>query len=137
LSEDPNVNVCLLEAGGPDKSVLIHMPAAVVAMVPTRINNWAFKTVPQPGLNGRRGCSRAARRWEVRVRSTRCSMCAAIAGTTITGRRSATWAGRGDEVLPYFRKSEHNETHRDAYHGRAGRSTWPKFSSQRGQQAVP
>ena len=55
LSEDPNTTVCLLEAGGPDSSVLIHAPAGVVAMVPTRINNYAYETVPQPGLNGRRG----------------------------------------------------------------------------------
>src|SRR6185369_10604089 len=55
LSEDPRVSVCLLEAGGPDKSVLIHAPAGVVAMVPTPLNNWQLQTVPQPGLNGRRG----------------------------------------------------------------------------------
>jgi choline dehydrogenase-like flavoprotein len=48
LSEDPNVTVCLLEAGGPDKSVLIHAPAGVVAMVPTKINNYAYETVPSP-----------------------------------------------------------------------------------------
>src|SRR5579871_6722389 len=55
LSEDPTVTVALLEAGGRDTSVLIHAPAGVVAMAPTRINNYAYKTVPQPGLNGRRG----------------------------------------------------------------------------------
>ena len=55
LSEDPNVTVCLLEAGGPDKSVLIHAPAGVVAMGPTKINNYAYETGPQPGLNGRKG----------------------------------------------------------------------------------
>ena len=55
LSEDPSVSVCLLEVGGPDDSMLIHMPAGIVAMVPTKINNWAFNTVPQAGLNGRRG----------------------------------------------------------------------------------
>jgi choline dehydrogenase-like flavoprotein len=55
LSEDPAVTVCLLEAGGPDSSVLIHAPAGVAAMVPTTINNYAYQTVPQPGLNGRRG----------------------------------------------------------------------------------
>ena len=42
LTEDPNVTVCLLEAGGPDKSVLIHAPAGVVAMVPTKINNYGL-----------------------------------------------------------------------------------------------
>jgi choline dehydrogenase-like flavoprotein len=45
LSEDPTTTVCLLEAGGPDKSVLIHAPAGVVAMVPTKINNYAYETV--------------------------------------------------------------------------------------------
>jgi len=55
LSEDPAISVCLLESGGPDSSVLIHAPAGVVAMVPTKINNYAFETVPQAGLNGRRG----------------------------------------------------------------------------------
>jgi choline dehydrogenase len=55
LSEDPSVTVCLLESGGPDKSVLIHAPVGVVAMVPSKINNDAYQTVPQPGLNGRCG----------------------------------------------------------------------------------
>jgi hypothetical protein len=41
LTEDPNVTVCLLEAGGRDSSVLIHAPAGFVAMVPTKINNYA------------------------------------------------------------------------------------------------
>ena len=36
LSEDPKVTVCLLEAGGRDKSVLIHAPAGVVAMCQPR-----------------------------------------------------------------------------------------------------
>jgi choline dehydrogenase-like flavoprotein len=45
----------LVGSGGPDKSVLIHAPAGVVAMVATKINNYGYETVPQPGLNGRRG----------------------------------------------------------------------------------
>ena len=57
LSENPNVSVCLLEAGGGGRDFLIRAPAMVAAMVSGRpkINNWAFQTVPQPGLNGRRG----------------------------------------------------------------------------------
>ena len=57
LSEDPNVSVCLLEAGGGGKDILIRAPAGVVAMLPGRpkINNWAFNTEPQLGLNGRKG----------------------------------------------------------------------------------
>jgi choline dehydrogenase-like flavoprotein len=55
LSEDPRVKVCLLEAGGPDQSVLIHCPAGLALLAQTTHSNWAFETVPQPGLNGRKG----------------------------------------------------------------------------------
>ena len=55
LSEDPRTTVALLEAGGPDDSVFIHAPAGAVAMLPLPFKNWAFKTVPQPGLQGRQG----------------------------------------------------------------------------------
>jgi len=55
LSEDPSVKVCLLEAGPADKSVLIHCPAGLVLMAQNGHANWAFDTVPQPGLNGRLG----------------------------------------------------------------------------------
>ncbi|MDZ7711216.1 MAG: FAD-dependent oxidoreductase [Roseovarius sp.] len=57
LSEDPGTRVCLIEAGGGGRDIFIRAPALVAAMVSgrPRINNWAFHTVPQPGLNGRRG----------------------------------------------------------------------------------
>jgi choline dehydrogenase-like flavoprotein len=120
LSEEPAVSVCLLEAGGPDKSILIHMPAAVVAMVPTKINNWAFETVPQPGLNGRRG-------YQPRGKTLGGSS-SINAMLYVRGHRwdYDHWASLGnagwsyDEVLPYFKKSEHNETHCDAFHGQGG-----------------
>ncbi len=57
LSENPNVSVCLIEAGGKGEDFLIRAPAMVAAMISGRpkLNNWAFDTVPQPGLNGRKG----------------------------------------------------------------------------------
>ncbi len=57
LSEDPAVTVCLLEAGGDGKDALIRMPLGVIGMISGRpkINNWAYQTVPQRALNGRRG----------------------------------------------------------------------------------
>jgi len=57
LSEDPEVSVCLIEAGGRGTDLLIRAPALGALMLPGRppINNWAFRTVPQPELNGRQG----------------------------------------------------------------------------------
>ncbi len=120
LSEDPSVRVCLLEAGGPGDSWVVNTPAAVVLMVPTPIHNWAFETVPQAGLGGRRG-------YQPRGRALGGSS-AMNAMVYIRGHRSDydRWAALGNpgwsyaEVLPYFKRAEHNETHDDEYHGRGG-----------------
>ncbi len=55
LSENPGNSVVLLEAGGNNNSALLRAPAGFAALLPWAISNWAFKTVPQPGLNGRKG----------------------------------------------------------------------------------
>ena len=57
LSEDPRVSVCLVEAGNAARDLLVRAPALVAALVSGRppVHNWALHTVPQPGLNGRRG----------------------------------------------------------------------------------
>src|SRR3954471_19508265 len=55
LSEDPSVQVVLLEAGPPDTSVLIHCPAGLALLARDGQANWGFATEAQPGLKGRRG----------------------------------------------------------------------------------
>lgn len=55
LTEDPDVTLCLFEAGGTGDGWTVNVPAALVLMIPSRLNNWAFQTVPQKGLLGRRG----------------------------------------------------------------------------------
>ncbi|SFM02424.1 GMC family oxidoreductase [Variovorax sp. OV329] len=122
LTEDPSVSVCLLEAGGPDKSVFIHAPAGVVAMLPVPFNNWAFKTVPQPGLNGRRG-------YQPRGKTLGGSS-SINAMVYVRGHRwdYDNWASLGnpgwsyEDVLPYFKLAEHNETHGGSspFHGSGG-----------------
>lgn len=55
LAEDPASRVCLIEAGGAGRSLLIDTPALLALTVPRRLHNWAFETEPQSGLAGRRG----------------------------------------------------------------------------------
>ena len=108
LSEDPAVRVCLLEAGGPDNSVLIHAPMGFAVSAPLKIHNWGYETVPQPGFNGRRGYQP---RGKVMGGSTSIN-----AMVYTRGHRDDYdhWASLGnpgwsfDEVLPLFKRSEHN-----------------------------
>lgn len=122
LSEKADVSVCLLEAGGEGRDLLIRAPLAVGAMLPGRpkINNWAFETEPQPGLGGRRG-------YQPRGKALGGSS-AINAMLYVRGHRSDydAWAESGckgwsfDEVLPYFQRSEGNERGADALHGGGG-----------------
>ncbi len=120
LSEDPNISVCLLEAGGDGNSWTVNVPCAAVVSIPTKINNWAFETVPQKGLNGRKG-------YQPRGKCLGGSS-AINAMVYIRGHRQDydDWSEMGnkgwsyDEVLPYFIKSENNERIHDQYHGNSG-----------------
>lgn len=122
LSEDLNTSVCLLEAGGAGKSLLVRTPAAVIAMLPGRpkINNWAFETLPQPGLKGRKG-------YQPRGKALGGSS-AINAMLYVRGHRQDydEWANLGcdgwswEKVLPYFLKSENNAWGASDMHGGEG-----------------
>ena len=122
LSEDPQVRVCLIEAGGDGRDLLIRCPAAVVALLPGRpkINNYAYQTEPQAGLNGRRG-------YQPRGRCLGGSS-AINAMLYIRGHASDydDWARDGCEgwsfrdVLPYFKRAEGNQRGDSELHGGSG-----------------
>ena len=120
LSADPARSVCLIEAGPRDRSPLIHIPAGILGILPTRHMNWAYKTVPQPGLQGRCG-------YQPRGRTLGGSS-SINAMVYIRGHRSDYdgWAAMGnpgwsyDEVLPLFRRSEDQGRGADQYHGVGG-----------------
>jgi choline dehydrogenase len=131
LTEDPNVTVCLLEAGGWDTSVLIHAPAGYVAMVPTKFNNYAYQTVAQPALNGRRG-------YQPRGRTVGGSS-SINAMFYVRGNRwdYDHWASLGNpgwsykDVLPLFKRAENNEQFINSFHGQGGplNVTYPRHES--------
>ncbi|MDP2085174.1 MAG: GMC family oxidoreductase N-terminal domain-containing protein [Gemmobacter sp.] len=122
LSEDANVTVCLIEAGGGGNSLLVRAPAMVGAMALIRppVNNWAFHTVPQPGLNGRRG-------YQPRGKALGGSS-AINAMLYVRGHPSDydDWAAAGADgwdwaaCLPWFKAAEGNLRGADALHGADG-----------------
>lgn len=121
LSEDPAARVCLLEAGGPDSSPIIQCPAGLALMIPHPIYNWALNTVPNQGMGGRIG---------YQPRGKAMGGSSSINGMMYMRGAPAdydNWAAQGNpgwgfaDVLPYFKKSEHNETFgNSAYHGAGG-----------------
>jgi len=120
LSEDPAVRVALLEAGPPDRSVLIHCPAGLAVMAKYELNGWGYATVPQPGLNGRRGYQP---RGKVLGGSSSIN---AMIYTRGHPQDYDGWAAQGNpgwsfaDVLPYFKRAEHNERGADGLHGQGG-----------------
>jgi choline dehydrogenase-like flavoprotein len=120
LTEDPSVRVALIEAGPPDSSVLIHCPAGLALLAKNGQANWAFETVSQPGLGGRRGYQPRGK-----VLGGSSSVNAMIYAR---GQHADydEWAAQGNEgwgwrdVLPYFKRAEHNERGADAFHGTGG-----------------
>ena len=120
LSEDAGTSVVLLEAGGKGDGWVVKTPAAAVAMLPTSINNYAFQTVAQKGLNGRRG---------YQPRGKCLGGSSAINAMIYTRGHRADydhWASLGnagwsyDDLLPYFKKSESNATIKNSFHGNDG-----------------
>ena len=119
LSEDPDVTVTLIEAGGPDRHPLIHVPAGFARMT-KGIASWGWSTVPQRHLNGR-----VLRYTQARVLGGGSSINAQI----YTRGHAADydgWARKGcegwsyREVLPYFKRAEDNRRFDDDYHARGG-----------------
>lgn len=120
LTEDPDVTVALLENGVADRSPAIHTPFGMVTTVPTKYLNYAYKTVPQPGLLNRRG-------YQPRGKTLGGSS-SINAMVYVRGHPSDydDWAALGNtgwgwtDVLPYFKKSECNERLTSQWHGREG-----------------
>jgi choline dehydrogenase len=137
LSADPATEVLLIEAGGRDKSAMIHMPAGIPALLgKPNPYNWYYETEGQLHLNGRRLYWPRGRGWGG---SSSINGMIYIRGHA---RDYDGWRQLGcdgwsfADVLPYFKRAEANENGGDDFHGRDGplhvsngRSTNPLFKS--------
>lgn len=120
LGEDPSVSVCVIEAGGSHKNPFVWIPAAVIALVPKKLKNWAFNTTPQKALN-----NRVCYQPRGRVLGGSSSINAMIYIRGVPQDYNA-WRDQGcegwgfDDVLPYFKKSEHREAGATELRGQGG-----------------
>ena len=119
LTEDPTTTVLLLEAGGPDEAQAIHIPLAFSTLFKTPLD-WAYETAEQPQLHN---CRLYWPRGKVLGGSSSINAMVYIRGNR---RDYDHWSALGNEgwsysdVLPYFKKSEHEERGASAYHGTGG-----------------
>jgi choline dehydrogenase len=120
LSEDGRHTVLLLEAGPRDTYPWIHIPIGYAKTMFHPVLNWGFYTEPEPTMNGRKVY------WP---RGRTLGGSSAINGLiAIRGQREDydAWASAGNsgwryaDVLPWFRKLEHNVRGADEYHGADG-----------------
>jgi choline dehydrogenase len=120
LSADPTISVLLLEAGGKDSWIWIHIPVGYLYSQNNPRTDWCFRTEPEAGLNGR---ALAYPRGKV------LGGCSSINGMIyMRGQREDydQWRQLGnrgwgwDDVLPYFRKSEDYVHGADEMHGAGG-----------------
>ncbi|MFH1869455.1 MAG: GMC family oxidoreductase N-terminal domain-containing protein [Pseudomonadota bacterium] len=121
LSADPEVTVLLLEAGGPDDWIWIHIPIGYLKCINNPRTDWCYKTEAEPGLNGRA---------IIYARGKVLGGCSSINGmlylrgqvrdydewAQITGDSRWNW----DSVLPVFKHSEDYWNGADAMHGDQG-----------------
>ena len=119
LTENPQTRVLLLEAGGSDRHPFYHLPAGFAKMT-KGIGSWGWHTTPQRHMN-----NMVIRYTQARVIGGGSSINAQIytrgSALDYDEWRQMGCTGWGfDDVLPYFRKAEHNDTYDNEYHGQGG-----------------
>ncbi|MGQ0842067.1 GMC family oxidoreductase [Actinokineospora sp.] len=116
LSEDPDVKVCLVEAGPADTSPNIHVPAAFAKLFRTNLD-WDYDTHDEPFLDRRRIYLPRGR---VLGGTSSINTQIYIRGNKLDydGWDQPGWSF--DELLPYFKRSEDNERGESEFHGVGG-----------------
>jgi len=120
LTENPAITLCLIEAGGRDRNPWIHIPLGFGKLVPNPKVNWGYVTEPEPHLNGRR---LSWPRGKVLGGSGSINGLVFLRGapSDYDGWEALGAAGWGyQDVLPYFKRMEHNVRGADAWRGQGG-----------------
>ena len=120
LSENPEHKVCLIEAGPKDNSLLIKIPAGIIALMRSASRNWRYWTEPQKALNGRKVYIPRGK---------------TLGGSSAVNAMCYTrghkwdfdhWESLGNkgwgykDVLPLFKRSENYEPGANEFHGEGG-----------------
>ena len=119
LSENPLLSVLLLEAGGSDRHPFYHLPAGFAKMT-KGIGSWGWDTVPQRHMQ-----NKVFRYTQAKVIGGGSTINAQIY-TRGNAQDYDDWRQMGckgwgyDDVLPYFRKAEDNDTYDNRFHGKGG-----------------
>ena len=120
LSEDTATRVVLLEAGGEDKNRWIHIPLGFGKTFADPSVNWCYQTEPDPGAADRRVFWP---RGKVMGGSSSINGMVYIRGQAEDfdhWRQLGNTGWSFEDVLPYFRRSEHQVRGADAFHGMGG-----------------
>ncbi|MEM9319034.1 MAG: GMC family oxidoreductase N-terminal domain-containing protein [Pseudomonadota bacterium] len=119
LSEESSANVLLLEAGGSDRHPFFHLPAGFAKMT-KGIASWGWRTVPQRHMQ-----EKVFNYTQAKVIGGGSAINAQIY-TRGAAQDYDEWRQMGcdgwsyEKILPYFRKSEHNDSYDNIYHGKGG-----------------
>jgi choline dehydrogenase len=120
LSEDPATRVLLLEAGGEDRNRWIHIPLGFGKTFADPSVNWCYETEPDPGAGDRRVFWP---RGKVLGGSSSINGMVYIRGQAEDfdhWRQLGNTGWSFKDVLPYFKRAEHQTRGADAFHGTGG-----------------
>ena len=147
LSENPKNNVCLIEAGSKDNDIRIHVPIGFAFFGKNNPVSWNYETVPQKEFEKelvaqpvQEIVDSAGGTHKVEAESLEHRKGFQPRGKTLGGSSSINamlyvrghkwdydhWSQLGnegwsyEEILPYFKKAEHNEMFDNNYHGQDG-----------------
>ena len=147
LSSNPDFNVCLIEAGSRDTDVRLHVPLGFAFLGAGSKYSWNYNTEPQKEFAkvqvtepAKAMVDSTGEVHEVESESEDHRKGYQPRGKTLGGSSSINamlyvrghkwdydhWSELGnngwsyDEILPYFKKAEHNEIHQNDFHGQDG-----------------